>query len=106
MSTYSPISDSGQLPEDCVWIQNPEQLANLTERLQSTPWLAFDTESNSMYAYQERVCLIQCNIGGFYCVLDPFLFEMGRDALGPLAEALENPHIPTYLHGGYMTAWS
>ena len=53
-----------------------------------------------MYAYQERVCLIQLNIGGFTCVLDPFCFEMGREALGPLADALENPDLPTYLHGG------
>ena len=93
-------SDSGQLPDDCVWIQNPDELASLADRLSSTPWLAFDTESNSMYAYQERVCLIQLNIGGFHCVLDPFCFKLGRDSLGPLAEALENPDLPTYVHGG------
>lgn len=85
---------------DVWWIAEHEQLARLSPLLQQAPWLAFDTESNSLYVYQEQVCLMQLNIGGQLVVIDPFALPRSRAGLGPLAEALENPDLPVYLHGG------
>ena len=38
--------------------------------------IAFDTESNSMYAYRERVCLVQCTAGGRDYIIDPFAVDI------------------------------
>jgi ribonuclease D len=46
------------LPEPTL-VETPPHLRLLAERLRDAPLLAVDTESNSLYAYRERVCLIQ-----------------------------------------------
>jgi len=44
-----------------IWIDNQGALENALPALSAGPYLAVDTESNSLYAYQEQVCLIQCS---------------------------------------------
>jgi len=44
---------------DLVWIDQPEQLRQAVKELAAQDVLAVDTESNSLYAYREQVCLIQ-----------------------------------------------
>ncbi|HKP17587.1 MAG TPA: PfkB family carbohydrate kinase, partial [Gaiellaceae bacterium] len=34
------------------------------------PWVALDTESNSMFVYRERMCLLQLNAGGRLFIVD------------------------------------
>lgn len=46
-------------PQPSVWIDQPGNLKQLAKRFSGQPLLAVDTESNSLYAYQEQVCLIQ-----------------------------------------------
>ncbi len=41
------------------WVDQPQHLFEVAEELASEDILAVDTESNSLYAYQEQVCLIQ-----------------------------------------------
>jgi ribonuclease D len=40
-------------------IDNDSKLNGLLERLRSSPWIAVDTEADSLHAYPEKVCLIQ-----------------------------------------------
>ncbi|OQX64375.1 MAG: hypothetical protein B5M51_03995, partial [Anaerolinea sp. 4484_236] len=42
-----------------IWVATPADLQSLAKDLASQPRFAVDTESNSLYAYQEQVCLIQ-----------------------------------------------
>jgi len=42
-----------------VWVDHPQKLREVTEELSAQDIVAVDTESNSLYAYQEQVCLIQ-----------------------------------------------
>ena len=44
---------------DLVWVDKPENLRQAAEELTAEDVLAVDTESNSLYAYREQVCLIQ-----------------------------------------------
>ncbi len=40
-------------------IRRTADLRRLVDTLKSQPLLAIDTESNSLFAYYERVCLVQ-----------------------------------------------
>ena len=62
--------------------------------LTAQPRLAVDTESNSLHAYREQVCLIQFTTPSKDYVIDPLaLPDMG--ALGPI---FSNPNIEKIFH--------
>jgi ribonuclease D len=42
-----------------VWVSKPSELKHLADELRTQPRVAVDTESNSLHAYREQVCLIQ-----------------------------------------------
>ncbi|MEA3327598.1 MAG: HRDC domain-containing protein [Chloroflexota bacterium] len=44
---------------ELVWVDQPQELRDVIDELSAQDILAIDTESNSLYAYQEQVCLIQ-----------------------------------------------
>jgi ribonuclease D len=56
--------------------------------------LAIDLEANSLYAYQEQVCLIQITIPGQDYIVDPIA---GLD-LAPLGELIEDPTVEKIFH--------
>lgn len=56
--------------------------------------LAIDLEANSLYAYQEQVCLIQITIPGQDYIIDP-LADLD---LEPLGEILQDPAIEKIFH--------
>ena len=55
------------------------------QRLQREPRIAVDLEANSMYAYRERICLIQVSIPRQDYILDP-LGDFELDGFGKLIE--------------------
>lgn len=67
----------------------------VADKLASEPLLAVDTESNSLHAYREKVCLIQLATGSDSFLLDP-LAVTDLSALGSL---LANPSIAIIAHG-------
>lgn len=75
-------------------INRSSNLRKLVDRLSGESILAVDTESNSLYAYQEQVCLIQ-----FSTPQDDFLIDpLGLDDLSPLNELFSNPQIEKVFH--------
>ncbi len=58
------------------------------------PFVAVDTEANSLHAYQEEVCLMQFSSANKDYLLDPFAFE-NLDALAPL---FADPRIEKIFH--------
>jgi ribonuclease D len=70
-----------RLPEP-ILIQRPVDLHKLAERLCREGILAVDTESNSLFAYQEQVCLIQFSTPEMDYLVDPLALE----DLSPLGE--------------------
>ncbi|MFQ6100389.1 MAG: ribonuclease D [Anaerolineae bacterium] len=81
-------------PSPPVVATSPPQLAALLEALSDQPAVAVDTESNSLYAYRERVCLIQFSIPGADYVVDALA---GLD-LSPLARIFADPEIQKVFH--------
>jgi ribonuclease D len=73
----------------------PAGFQAMLAHLEGEPALAVDTESNSLYVYQERVCLIQISVPGVDYLIDPFALQ-DLSGLGPF---LANPQVLKVLHG-------
>lgn len=69
-------------------------LAQLVVDLSLVPILAVDTESNSLFAYREQVCLIQFSTPQTDYLVDPLALE----DLKPLADVFANPQIEKIFH--------
>src|SRR5258708_36855385 len=66
-----------------VLVAAPESLGRLVAALVREPAIGVDTESNSLFAYRERVCLIQFSTPDQDFILDPLAVD-DLSALGPL----------------------
>ncbi len=75
-------------------ITSPEQLQEVVRELRRHPLVAVDTESDSLYAYQERVCLIQLSTPAMDYVIDP----LALPDVQPLAELFANPAQQKVFH--------
>ncbi|HLE13790.1 MAG TPA: HRDC domain-containing protein [Anaerolineales bacterium] len=69
-------------------------LHQLAERIAPEPIVAVDTESNSLYAYQEQVCLIQLSTSQEDFLVDP----LELNDLSPLAPLFADPKIEKVFH--------
>jgi len=63
-------------------------------RMRREPRLAVDLEANSLYAYRERVCLLQFSIPGADYIVDP----LAGFALDGLGDILADPRIEKVFH--------
>ncbi len=77
-----------------VWVDNQNNLKRMVEDLSMQPRIAVDTESNSLHAYRERVCLIQFSTPRKDYVVDPLML----DDLSLLAPLFTNPKIEKIFH--------
>ena len=77
-----------------IFIARPAALQRLVEELQGEPIITVDTESNSLYAYYERVCLIQFSTPTQDYLVDPLALE-DLGALGPI---FASPKIEKVFH--------
>jgi len=75
-------------------IQTPQAWTECLAELRQQPQLALDTESNSLFAYREQVCLIQVSIPGRDFLVDP-LSLTHLDGLGDL---LADPAVEKVFH--------
>ena len=84
---------AGKLPHP-ILITRREQLLQLADRLQEGPIVAVDTESNSLFAYREQVCLIQFSARGEDYLVDP----LALNDLSPLAGLFSDPAVEKVFH--------
>ncbi len=80
----------------------PEELQRLAETLHQEKTIAVDTESNSLFAYRERVCLIQFSTTTRDYLVDPLaLGEFSPDGLADLSvlkPIFEDPQVEKIFH--------
>ena len=77
-----------------IYVDTPNALKSLESDLSSETIIAIDTESNSLHAYQEQVCLIQFSTSTQDYLLDP----LALPDLHILAPLFENPEIIKIFH--------
>lgn len=78
-----------------IRVNDDESLAKAIEQLAQAPVIGIDTESDSFYSYQEKVCLIQISDNHADYIIDP-LAVSDLSSLGPI---LANPDVVKILHG-------
>jgi ribonuclease D len=77
-----------------IWVSKAEQLVTMIEDLSSQTRVAVDTESNSLHAFREKVCLMQFSSAKADYLVDPLVFH----DLSPLAPIFSNPNIEKIFH--------
>lgn len=71
-----------------IWIETPVDLRNMVRAIETCDQLAVDTESNSLYAYKEQVCLIQFSSSEADYLVDPLAIK-DLSILGPIFATAE-----------------
>ncbi|MDR3555451.1 MAG: HRDC domain-containing protein [Syntrophobacteraceae bacterium] len=77
-----------------VLIENRRDFSNFLQELENSTHVAIDTESNSFYAYFNRVCLIQVSTSEQDYIIDPLSVGDIHD----LGETLSNPDVEKIFH--------
>ena len=77
-----------------TYIEDADSLERAVERLRRQPRLAVDTESNSMYAYRGRTCLVQISTAAEDLLVDP----LAIDDIGALSGILADRAIEKVFH--------
>ena len=89
MALMLPLPDN-----DPVWIATSQQLERMIGEVSKEPVLAIDTESNSLFAYRERVCLVQISTPTTDYLIDPLAIA----DLSPLAFIFDKETIQKIFH--------
>jgi len=77
-----------------IWVDDDNKLKHMVDDLSMQARIAVDTESNSLHAYRERVCLVQFSTQKKDYILDPLVFE----DLSLLAPLFASPKIEKIFH--------
>jgi len=93
MKTPQLTGDSFEVPTFLV--DNDLTLADAVAEIAKAPEIALDTESNSLYVYQEHICVIQISTGKKIYIIDPVRIN----DMSVLNEITSNPGIVKYIHG-------
>jgi ribonuclease D len=78
-----------------IWVDRSASFRAMVAHLETQPALAVDTESNSLFVYQEQVCLIQISVPGTDYLVDPLALH-DLSGLRPLLIA---PDVLKVFHG-------
>ena len=90
-----PSASTDSLPPPIV-VDDDRGLARMLEAVDGEREVAVDTEGDSFYHYEERVCLVQVSAGGRDWVVDP-LAELD---LRPFGALLADPGVTKIFHDG------
>jgi len=77
-----------------LFVDSPQGLAALCERLAPAPWLALDTEFMRERTYQPQLCLLQVGTPEIAACVDP----LAIGDLGPLLDQIYDPQRVKVLH--------
>ncbi len=90
------VKNSPESPvQDYQYIDTREDLEGFVHQARDAEIIALDIEGDSMFHFQEKVCLIQMAANGKTVVIDPLVVK----DLSLIKPILENPEIPKVIHG-------
>ncbi len=77
-----------------VWVNSKQLLQNMMDDLVTQSRVAVDTESNSLHAFREQVCLIQISSTSVDYLIDPLVLK----DLSLIAPIFSNPGVEKVFH--------
>lgn len=77
-----------------VWVNTTDQLGKMIADIASQTRVAVDTESNSLHAFREKVCLLQFSTSSADYIVDP----LALNDLGGLAPIFSDPALEKIFH--------
>jgi ribonuclease D len=80
--------------DSAIVIETASQFSEMIEHLSHARHIALDTESNSFYAYFEKICLLQISTTERDYIVDPFALQN----LSPMSTILTDPKIEKIFH--------
>ncbi len=86
-------NETGEVP--FVLVQDETGLASLAERLAGQGCIGVDVEADSMYHYDEKVCLLQISTAAHNFIVDPLKIS----DLTALEKVFKDPGIEKIFHG-------
>ena len=81
---------------DYSLIESPADLDALAKRLRRERVIAVDTEADSFYHYNDKLCLVQIGYRGGIALVDPL--RLPPKGLAPLAPIFADPNVRKILH--------
>lgn len=88
------VYSRNQIPQKPpVWIDTASKLGQLIKDLAGEPLVAVDTESDSLYSYFEKVCLLQFSTSRADYLVDPLTIDISE-----LATIFASPSIQKVFH--------
>lgn len=91
---FDIIYPMSSVMDEPIWVAGPTALKHMVDVLVRQSSIGVDTESNSLFAYQEQVCLIQFTAEGKDYLVDPLSLH-DLSVLGPI---FVNPNIEKIFH--------
>jgi ribonuclease D len=76
-----------------IWVDEPAAFRQMLESLHNNDIIALDTESDSLYSYYEKVCLIQISVPDADYLVDPLFADVR-----PLGEFFADPRKQKVFH--------
>ncbi|NIP27143.1 MAG: ribonuclease D, partial [Phycisphaerae bacterium] len=76
-----------------IWVDREPHLADLVDHLSTKDIIAVDTESDSLYSYYEKVCLVQVSTDVEDYIIDPLAVD-----ITPLAVIFADAGIQKIFH--------
>lgn len=80
--------------QPAILVENSEQLLKMISDLSQSELIGVDTESNSLFEYEERICLIQFSTNKIDYLVDTIVLQ----DLSPLNELFSNSKIQKIFH--------
>lgn len=75
------------------FISSTKEYISVINELENSLYLSVDTESNSLYSYDEELCLLQLESSGKIYIIDPFKVD-----IKPIISIFENNRIEKIFH--------
>lgn len=81
---------------DFILIDSDNKILKVYDELKNSLYISIDTESDGLYAYDIKLCLLQIESNGKLYIIDPLAVDISI-----LKDIFENPEIEKIFHSAY-----
>ncbi|MCX7705182.1 MAG: HRDC domain-containing protein [bacterium] len=95
LNGFSFLQNVSRFKEKITYVDTEKTLKHIVERLKNEKEIAVDTEGNSLYCYQSKICLIQVSSREKHYIIDTLRIKN----ISILKDLFSNPNVEKIMHG-------